>query len=361
MRASRGFVLALVAVLAGVPALSVFSDENPSTSPSDGPVITADKTHVDFKVGKTLITRYAIGPEVAKPYFWPVYAAPGVAVTRSWPMEKDVKGEAKDHPHQKSMWFCHGDVVPEGLEYKKHFKNVAGIDFWSEIKGHGKIVCVRVGKPNNGKDRAAITTINEWRTAEDEPVLYETRTIELFPLGPGRNLLVLDIDLHASAWPINFADTKEGSLGVRVRESIRVDRGKGKLVNAEGKSGEGKTVKGKGTNADKDGCWGLVSAWCDYSGPCNDEGTIAGIAVFADPNNSIDTAWHARNYGLLAANPFGRGKHAGFPDRKGNDELVKLKKGEHLKLRYGLFVHVKDAEGANVAGAYSKFAKLKGK
>ena len=37
-----------------------------------------------------------------------------------------------------------------------------------------------------------------------------------------------------------------------------------------------------------------------------------------------------RDYGLLAANPFGRDKHARFPDRKGNNDLVKLKMGEHL-------------------------------
>jgi hypothetical protein len=355
MRLSRGFIVALV-VLAALSVPWVWCDD----TPAEGPVIVADKTHVDFRVGKTLITRYVIDPKAAKPYFWPVYAAPGLAVTRAWPME-DARGEAKDHPHQKSVWFCHGDVVPEGMEYKKHFRNVAGIDFWSEGKGHGDIVCVRVGKPKASKDSAAITTINEWRTAEGQTVLYETRTIELFPLGPGRTLLVLDIDLHASAWPITFADTKEGSLGVRVRESLRVDRGKGKLTNAEGKSGEGKTVRGKGTNADRDGCWGLVSAWCDYSGPADDEGAIAGIAVFADPSNPIDTAWHARNYGLLAANPFGRGKHAGFPDRKDNNDLVKLKKGEHLRLRYGLFVHVKDAREVDVAGAYGRFVKLKGK
>jgi hypothetical protein len=103
-----------------------------------------------------------------------------------------------------------------------------------------------------------------------------------------------------------------------------------------------------------------VSAWCDYSGPVDEAGTVAGIAVFADPGNPIDTAWHARDYGLLAANPFGRDRHAKFPARKGNNDLVKLKTGEHLKLRYGVFVHTKDASGADVAGAYKRFVKLKG-
>ena len=161
-------------------------------------------------------------------------------------------------------------------------------------------------------------------TTEGQKILDETRTISFYPMGPTASLLVLDIDLLASVCPITFGDTKEGSMGVRVRESLRVDKGKGTLTNAEGKTGE-------------KGCWGMLSAWCDYSGPVGED-KIAGIAVFADPNNSIDTAWHARNYGLLAANPFGRDKHARFPARKGNNELVKLKKGEHLKLRYGIFV-----------------------
>ena len=36
---------------------------------------------------------------------------------------KTVEGEDKDHPHQRSLWFTHGKVN--------------GVDFWSEIKGHG--------------------------------------------------------------------------------------------------------------------------------------------------------------------------------------------------------------------------------
>jgi hypothetical protein len=353
-------LLLLLLMAGGWLAFLTTPARSESDAAPDQATIEVGKTHIDFRAGKTLVARYVTDSKAAKPYFWPVNALPGMSVTRPWPMEEG-KGEAKDHPHQKSVWFCHGDVIPVGMDYKKHFKNVEGIDFWSEGKGHGNIVVVKVGKPIAEKNHASITTTNEWRTAEGQKILDETRVIHLHHFGKGSNLLVLNIDLHASTVDVKFGDTKEGSLGVRVRESLRVDRGKGKLTNAEGKSGEGKTIKGKGTNANREGCWGLVSAWCDYSGPVDKEGTIAGIAVFADPGNSIDTAWHARNYGLLAANPFGRAKHAGFPDRKGNNELVTLKKGEHLKLRYGLFLHAKDAKEADVAGMFAKFKKLKGK
>jgi hypothetical protein len=323
-------------------------------APADEPTIEVGKGRLDFRHGKELFTRYVISDKAAKPYFWPVYALPGVTATRAWPMADDPEVKRTDHPHQKSLWFCHGDVVPEGIDFKKHFRNVAGIDFWSEGKGHGKIVCVKVGKPQTEGNHATVTTANEWRTAEGQKVLDETRTITYYHFGRGANLLVLDIDLVASVVPVTFADTKEGSLGVRVREKIRVDRG-GQLTNAEGKKGEG-----RGVNADKSGCWGLVSAWCDNSGQVEDKQTV-GVAVFADPGNPIDTAWHARNYGLLAANPFGRDKHARFPDRKGNDTPVKLAKGEHLKLRYGVFVHAGDVEKGKVADYYARFVKLGGK
>jgi hypothetical protein len=89
------------------------------------------------------------------------------------------------------------------------------------------------------------------------------------------------------------------------------------------------------------------------------EGKVAGIAVFADPANPIPTYWHARNYGLLAANPFGRDRSR-FPDARGK-ELVKLAKGEHLKLRYALFLHDGDVKEGKVAEHYKKFVALKGK
>jgi hypothetical protein len=305
---------------------------------------------IAFRIGKELVSRYHIAPTVAKPYFWPLNASGDVPVTRSWPMEKAAPGEQTDHVHQKSAWFCHGDVIPEGLELKQHIKGVEGVDFWSENTGHGKIVCVEVDTPRQEKDHARVTTRNEWRTADDQKVLQETRTITLHNLDEGR-LFVVDIDLHASEVPLTFGDTKEGSFGVRVQTSMTLDKGKGQITNAEGKKGEGRL-----SNVEKKGCWGLVSGWCDYSGET--AGTTAGIAVFADPSNRYASAWHSRGYGLMAANPFGRTK-SGFPDLRGKTDLVRLEKGDHLKMRYGIYLHTGDVDAGKVAAAYERFVKLK--
>ncbi len=314
-----------------------------------GVVIEAKKDVLEFRVGNEVVTRYHIGDSVAKPYFWPLTSANGLAITRAWPMEKPAAGDSTDHPHQKSAWFCHGDVIPEGMELKQKIKGIEGVDFWSETAGHGRIVCVHVGEPANSKDHATVLTRNEWRTADGVKILDEKRAITLHTLGDSR-LFILDIDLLASVVPISFGDTKEGSMGVRVNDEIRETASK-----KDEKHGHGHLTNADGKTFEKE-CWGYRSAWCDYSGTI--DGKVAGIAIFDDPSNK-PAAWHSRGYGLMAANPFGRSK-AGFPATRGQTDLVKLPKGEHLKLRYGILVHPGDVKEGKVAESFAKFVKLKG-
>jgi hypothetical protein len=157
-------------------------------------------------------------------------------------------------------------------------------------------------------------------------------------------LFVFDIKLTASAVPVTFGDTKEGSFGIRINDQLREVKGHGKLENAEGKIGE-------------KNCWGQLSAWCDYSGPLG--GKVVGLAILDDPRNPQRACWHSRGYGLMAANPFGREK-SGFPAMKGRKDLVKLAKGEQLKLRYGLLIHPGDAKEGRVAEYFERFVKLRG-
>src|SRR5439155_24478457 len=102
--------------------------------------------------------------------------------------------------------------------------------------------------------------------------------------------------------------------------------------------------------------WGYKSAWVDYSGPVS--GSVVGVAVFDDSKNPYAVCWHARDYGLLAGNPFGRAK-SGFYDVKDNNQRVRLAKGEHLRLRYGVLVHNGDTAEAQVAQYFERFVKLR--
>jgi hypothetical protein len=309
---------------------------------------------LDFKIGKETVARYQISGTVqaekgdgtkplAKPFLWPVLAPNGTPVTRSWPMDR-TGPDKTDHFHQKSVWFCHGEVIPEGIDIgAKH-----SVDFWSEFPGHGRIVYKGNKMPlNQPAAEAFVVTWNEWQTADGIKILDEERKITLQEMSGGR-LFTFDCKLTASVCNITFGDTKEGSFGVRVNDAMRTEIATGGTVT----SSDGTTA----TAPRKDNLpmWGKIADWNDYSGTVN--GKKAGIAIFDHPTNPSRAAWHTRAYGLMAANPFGRAK-SGFPDRKGNTDLVKIEKGKSLTFKYAIFVHDGDAKAGKVAEAYEAFKK----
>jgi Methane oxygenase PmoA len=335
-------ILILVSTLALAVSLAPPTFLDAQTPPTG--TIQVDKDHIDFLVGKGLMTRYHIKGDLPLPYFWPLNAPDGTPTTRAWPMDKDLPEKKKDHPHHHSAWFTHGDVIPEGMKFKSK-KGIEGVDFWTETKGTGgKLICTRVEPPKTSPAGPTITTHNEWRLAEGDKVLDETRKITFCNFGKAY-LLVLDIDLEASVCPITFADTKEGTMAIRIHSDIAVEQGLGgKMQNAEGKINE-KQI------------WGQKSAWCDYSGKIGN--SVVGVAILDDPANPYPAYWHARDYGLMTANPFGRDKHAKFPAAKGNNTPVRLAKGERLHLRYGLLVHQGDAVDGKVGPLFQQFVKLR--
>jgi hypothetical protein len=230
------------------------------------------------------------------------------------------------------------------MKVTKREGEVEGVDFWSENFARGQIACVGIESPARGR----VVTRNEWRTSDGQKVLDEVRTISLSEQAGG-HLIAVNCELTASVCPLVFGDTKEGSFGVRVNDKLLVknkDRNRKEIKNTKSviRNAEGKTTE--------KGCWGYVSAWCDYSGDV--DGKPVGVAVFADPTNKYPSSWHVRDYGLLAANPFGREK-SGFPGMKGRTDLAKMEKGERLVLRFGIFTHAGDADSGKVADAYKAF------
>lgn len=303
-------------------------------------VSTASDGRVHFLLDGQVLTTYDTRDTWAKPFFWPLRTPNGVGVTRDWPIER-AASITRDHVHQKSAWFTYGEV--KLIDDSKGDKS-RPIDFWAETPGHGVIAVTQRRLPSQGEP---LQTTNEWRSVSGQPVLLEARSIQVVPAAVGY-LIVIDSDFVAKFGPVEFGDTKEGALGVRVHDQLCVSE-KGwfnpnsRITNAEGKKGE-------------KACWGLPSNWCDYSGKIN--GKPVGIAILDDPSNKYRSCWHVRDYGLMAANPFGRNR-SGFPAMRGRTDLVRLAKGEHLKLRYAIYVHDGDVESGKVAEAYEQFLKLK--
>ncbi|AWM41227.1 hypothetical protein GobsT_01570 [Gemmata obscuriglobus] len=320
--------------------------------------VTVGKSAVEFKAGTQVVARYATAESVAKPYLYPVLAPNGVGVTRAWPVEKGLPGEAtSDHVHQKSVWFCHGDVIPEGIALKVKSVNKAdkGVDFWSEARDkdgprHGKIKCVKVGEPKqHAKNHASVETHNEWFTPDGVKIMDEVRVIHFFEGAEGRTF-AFDITLKATVCPITFGDTKEGSFGIRVHDGLRPTEKTGAVVT----TAEGKVVAPP--VKDNMSIWGHPAQWIDYSGKL--DGKEVGVAVFDHPSNPKSN-WHVRAYGLNAANPFARA-HSGFPSQKdGAGPLLKLDKGSEMKLKYAVYAHTGDVKTGKVAEAFEAFKSTK--
>ena len=101
--------------------------------------------------------------------------------------------------------------------------------------------------------------------------------------------------------------------------------------------------------------WGKPARWVDYSAPI--AGRTIGVAAFDHPTNLRHPAlWHAREYGLCAANPFGIHDFTGAPPGSGD---YTIPAGGTLELRYRFVFHTLDAEGARVEERWQQWAHTK--
>ena len=278
---------------------------------------------VRVMVDGKLFTEYL--PETGpKPILWPVVGPTGAQMTRAFPMEIR-SGEKHDHPHQRSIWFTHGDVN--------------GVDFWSEGANHGSIVHREYLKLQPAGDRATLATRNDWLDAQGKKVLEDERTL-VFRCGDDWRAIDLAIVLRATEGPVKFGDTKEGSMGVRIPTVMDVNSNQGgHIVTSEGLT-------------DKD-AWGKPAAWVDYYGPI--EGETVGIAMLNHPASfRAPTRWHVRDYGLFAANPFGLRDFVGDASL---DHSHTVGQGDSIALYYRLIFHRGDARAADIAKRFEEYAQ----
>jgi hypothetical protein len=279
-----------------------------------------DDHGVTVKIDGQLFTQYLIDA-CPKPILWPIVGPTGAEMTRAYPMRTEVAGEKQDHPHQRSLWFTHG--------------NVNGVDFWSEQTGHGSIVHREFTQVEGGP-RATFTAVNDWLDPDGRKLLEDERTLT-FRSGDGWRSIDFDITLKATAGPVTFGDTKEGMMGIRVPTVMDVDEG-GRIISSEGI-----------TNKE---AWGKSAAWVDYQGTV--EGELVGVAILNHPSSfRAPTHWHVRDYGLFAANPFGLHDFTGSNEVDGS---YTIPDGDSITFRYRFLFHRGDEQSAQVAKAYESYA-----
>ncbi len=299
--------------------------------------ITEKPGAIRVEVGGQLFTEYRYGhaPHV---YYWPVIGPNGVKMTRSYPMEK-AEGEETDHPHHRSLWFSHGEVN--------------GVDFWGEPASYkgtpkhpvGKIEHVKVLAKENGKT-GVLTTEARWVAPDGTEPLHSIQTLRVHETGGSDRVCDFEVTLVAGEKDVKFGDTKEGSAGMRIAESMRLKAPKG--------PGKGTILNSQGTEGAK--AWGQKAKWVTMAGPIGDK-TYA-ITFMDHPSNlRHPTRWHARDYGLFAANPFCESEMDKAQPKDAGDYT--LKAGQKLTFKYRIAFTEGDAAAAKGEERWKAFAETK--
>jgi hypothetical protein len=304
MKKQISLIAAALAILSSCACAEFrFTEKNGSLSLMDGDrLITAFRT--DYRV----------------PYLYPLTSPSGANIARHWPMEEDAPTEEKDHPHHRGLWLSHGSVN--------------GFDFWANADKKNATIKLNsiTGKETDG-GTASFTADLTW-TAEGNELLREIRSHEFSRPDPKTLRIDIRSTLSALKDEITFGDTKEGTFAIRTDRTLRVKgpEAKAVLTNSNGQ-----------TNL---AAWGKRAKWAAYSGP-DELGKEVVVAIIDDPASfRHPTHWHARDYGLLAANPFGIHDFERKHDKTLGNHV--LRKGDSLLLHYSVIIHQGTLESAGL-------------
>ena len=299
---------------------------------------------MEIRVGydrpEDLFTRYITHGGPNKPFFYPILTPGGQNMTRTWPLDAN-STESHDHPHHRGLWFTHSDLN--------------GIDFWTEQNTDkaqvGKTIAMGFENVEHGIVFGTFRTRTEWRAPDGKLIATDTRDVRVYPIDLNRaqstdRIMDFEITVKPNGEPLKWGDNKDGTFGLRLPDT---------LAPAPEKSAHIATPTGhiETSSGLKDGAaWGQPADWVDYYGLVG--GKTWGVAILDNPQNlRHPTTWHARDYGLFAANPFGL--HDFKRGDKGAGDYIQPA-DKPLTFRYRLLFHAGDTTSAHVAEQYANYA-----
>lgn len=269
--------------------------------------------------GIAVLTYVFRDAEVPRPYFGPLRTSDGLQVTRNYPpLEgQDPTDHGTYHP---GLWLAFGEL--------------SGHDFW---RNRARVAHERfAAEPRVSGDRAGFGVRNRYETMDGKLLGTETATYSIRPRKNVGWLLSWDTTFRAEA-PLVFGDQEEMGLGIRVATPLTVKNG-GQILNSGGRKNE-KEV------------WGQTADWCAYSGTL--QRRHAGVVLMSHPENFRRPWFHARDYGLLVINAFGRNAFT-----RGERSAITVRPGESLRLRYGVLVFSAPVEApVDFAAAYADYQR----
>jgi len=296
--------------------------------------VTADPAHrvVTVTAGGAPFTSFLYPDSLEKPVLYPIYAPDGQLITRGFPLAPRA-GEPVDHPHHIGLWF--------------NYENVNGLDFWNNSyaipaakkQQYGWIRTNKIGKTTNGL-KGAFEYTADW-TDQQHQILLEETTVFSFSAGKEERIIDRTTTLQART-DVSFADAKDGLLGLRVTKELQIpSSAPGQFVDDKGnitKVAAGNTPDINGNYLTSEGktgdsAWSTRGSWCLLYGK-KKEDTLS-VAIIDHPRNpGYPTYWHARGYGLFAANPLGQKI---FSNGKQTMNFI-LRKGQSVTFRYRIVI-----------------------
>lgn len=275
--------------------------------------LDAANSQIHVQSGK-IKTSFHFGDRWPKPFLYPILSPSGQVLSRAFPLETRTN-ESTDHAWHRGLWIGHGDIN--------------GFDFWRELKPENTGLIRVQGKPEIGRDRFAVNT--QLLPPQKSKPIAELRQEWNFGWRPKGFLIDVRFTYHASGEnPLRFADTDDGGFGLRLRDEFREDRG-AVMLSDDGR---------RGTKA----LWGKSAKWIDYSASIG--GQASGVTIFDHPKNlRYPTEWHARPYGLNAANLFA---HRSFHGKTAPSGEYEIEQGQKLELRYRVLWHDGPGEALNL-------------
>ena len=317
--------------------------------------VVPDEAHrkVDVTVDGKPFTSYIWPIALKKPVLYPLRSAKGTVVTRGFPLDPH-PGERADHPHHVGLWFNHGDVN--------------GFDFWNnsdaipaaQAPKMGTIVHQKVVEAKSGSGQGSLTVESEWKKPDGSTLLKE-RTEFVFRADGTSRTIDRVTTLTALGEKVVFNDNKEGVIGMRVaRQLEQPDLKAEKFTDAAGRvttvaavdttGVHGKYLSSEGKQGDD--VWGTRGRWTMLTGDV--AGAPVTLAILDHPKNvGYPTYWHARGYGLFAANPLGQKAMS-----NGKEELnFKLAPGKSVTFQHEVLILDGKASASDIEKYSASFAK----
>ncbi|HEU5341468.1 PmoA family protein [Edaphobacter sp.] len=306
--------------------------------------VTPDEAHrrVDVTIDGKAFTSFVWPTSLKKPVLYPLVSSDGVTVTRGYPLEPR-PGERTDHPHHAGVWFNYG--------------NVNGFDFWNNSDAipearrdkMGTIHLEKIVSTRSGANSGELVTRSVWTAGDGKDLLDETTHYVFTRRGDER---VIDrITTLTALDRVVFHDDKEGVLGIRVAHFLESPTEKGgTFTDADGHATKvsssvpgatGVYLTSEGVKGDA--VWSTRGRWCLLTGHTGDH--VETVAILDHTGNpGYPTYWHARGYGLFAANPLGRS----IFDPKAPAFNFTLEKGQTATFRYRVVVLPRAATAAEM-------------